>query len=241
MATGEESWVACDSLALVVALLCKVQQTNSENLSPPRVLSSSSMYRRLCVQFSRQLKFLINACPWGGERRLKKPEPGVGKPAFQVQFSSVLAESPWSPLSSLDVPFPHFSNEGCTLQDLHVAGSRAALLCFGSTQEHLVRARSLRAPGHPFLSVPLSFDFPLRPLFFSCPWPSFTTCPFHYFLPLALSPKLSLCSPPLPSPHLPCIIRKFSSAFSLKMFSLSIQTSSQPQRRGSVTLMRMVL
>lgn len=54
------------------------------------------------------------------------------KPAFQVQFSSVGAEPQLSPLGSLDCPFPHFSNEGYRLQDLHMAGSLPMLTGFGS-------------------------------------------------------------------------------------------------------------
>lgn len=64
---------------------------------------------------------------------------------------------------------------------------------------------------------------------------------FHGVLPLALFPIFLSLFPSRPFLHLPWISEKFSLAFTLKMFSLSIHTSPPLQRRDPITLMRMVL
>lgn len=123
---------------------------------------------------------------------------GVGKPAFRVQFSCVLPEPQ---LSQVLWTFhsPIFQT------DLHVAVSFPTLMCVGYTQ------RTVRAPLCPKLLVilssqsPPSFFFSIKCFLFLLPMTFFHIMPLSLLSPLALSLSPSLCSPPQPFLHLPCM------------------------------------
>lgn len=68
-------------------------------------------------------------------------------------------------------------------------------LRFWFCSEIFRQSNALSAPGHHVLSFPLSFYFSPSAVFFSSPWPSFTTCPCHYVLPVTYP---SLSSLPIP-------------------------------------------
>lgn len=114
---------------------------------------------------------------------------------FKFVFFSVLVELQLSPLSSLDLtfspyPLPTTPPKGHVAAPFHPQMFWFYPETFSPTPRYPGLLVILASPS------PLFFYLPLCSLFFSSPWPSFTTCPLHYFLSLALSPSLFLCSPP---------------------------------------------
>ena len=166
-------------------------------------------------------------------REDKEPEPESWETDI---LSSAFWSSGWTSVKSIKFSGPAISpffKRICMLQ------SAFPYSCVGYTQS----CQSMALPQVPWssspLSTPLPFYFPLRAFFFSSPQPSFTPCPFITFSTGFVCPSLSLLfSPAFPAP--PLYVRKFSSAFPLTTSSLFIPASPQLQRRGSVTLMRMV-
>lgn len=137
--------------------------------------------------------------------------------SFQAPFSSGLSDGQCSPLSSLDFSLLHFSNERTMSQHPQVCCLYLSICALPKA----FRQSNVPSPQSPCHFLPLftchqglSFS-PLHDLLSQIAL-------FHGFLPLALSPISLSLFPSRPFLHPPWISEKFSLAFILKMFSLSV-------------------
>lgn len=170
------------------------------------------MCTRLCAEFTVQLKILIHACPWSRERRPKYAELGSRE---TVILSSVFLCPGWTLVKSIKFPGPSISPffrwEG--------HGARRRMCTLQAPFPHscvLVPLRTFRAALCPSRQVcprssspldprPPSFLFAIKCCFFLLPVTFFHNMLLSLLFPLALSLSPSLCSPPLPFLHLPCM------------------------------------
>lgn len=183
----------------------------------------------------------MNACPWSGERSSNIQSQGVQETSIS---SSVFLCWGWTSVKSLKFAGPSIST-------FFKRGVQVAVFTHCRLPSHAHRFWFCIGifSQSPALSQPLVIFFSQSPFLFAFHSVLYFSPPTTFFHNMALSLLSStgfvsqsfslLLSPAFSAP--PLYLREIFLGFLFERISLCIQTSPQLKRRGSVTLMRMVL